>query len=171
MKKFVEKKHFPGYLFLVLVLIIYLVLLFQHPSLVWVSLRSSCSIIIKASTTFIFIFISLFLSHLLLRPEFLLKRINGKAKIAEWAIAIVSGLLFMGAMFMSFPLMARLKEKKVGLGFIAIFLACKPINLALIPTFMLFFGVKYVLIITILMIVFAFIQGVIFDYFEKKNIC
>ena len=64
---------------------------------------------------------------------------------------------------MWYPLLAELKEKGIGYGYLATFLYNRAIKIPLLPIAIFYFGLKYVVILTIVMIFISIIQGIIIN--------
>ena len=76
---------------------------------------------------------------------------------------IVAGILSTGPIYVWYPLLAEFKEKGVGYGYMATFLYNRAIKIPLLPVAVLYFGIKYVVVLTALMVLFSVIQGVLID--------
>lgn len=88
----------------------------------------------------------------------------GKEKgVKGWLIAIGGGILSTGSIYMWYPLLKDLKEKGVRYGFISVFLYNRAIKIPLIPIIITYFGVKFVVVLTLVMVFVSIIQGLIIE--------
>ena len=84
-------------------------------------------------------------------------------------VAIVAGILSVGSIYMWYPLLKDLEEKGVEKGLIATFLYNRAIKIHLIPLMILYFSGKFILLLTILMIIASVIQGVIINKMSRRK--
>jgi uncharacterized membrane protein YraQ (UPF0718 family) len=73
---------------------------------------------------------------------------------------IVAGIVSSGPLYVWYPLLAELRDKGVGYGYLAAFLYNRAIKVPLLPVAIFYFGLKYIVVLTTLMIVFSIIQGI-----------
>jgi len=78
----------------------------------------------------------------------------------SWLFAVVAGILSMGPVYIWYPFLQDLKEKGFNEGLIAVFLYNRAIKIPLIPLAVFYFGLKFVVILAFVMIVFSVIQGI-----------
>lgn len=89
--------------------------------------------------------------------------------IKKWIFVTVGGILSTGPIYMWYPLLAELKEKGVTYGSIATFLYSRAIKIPLFPVIIFYFGFKYVVILTVIMISVSIIQGLIINKIVKST--
>ena len=87
----------------------------------------------------------------------------------KWAVAVVAGIFSAGPIYLWYPLLHDLRKKGVSHGVIATFLYNRAIKIPLLPLFIFYFGWKYVLIFSLVMVAFSLLQGAILGRinFEK----
>ncbi len=71
---------------------------------------------------------------------------------------------------MWYPLLSDLKDKGLNYGLISCFLYNRAIKIPLIPLAIIYFGFKYIFILTIVMIFISIIQGILIDKIIIKKI-
>ncbi|MBU0472406.1 MAG: hypothetical protein KKF65_07285 [Nanoarchaeota archaeon] len=158
-----KTKTNKGILFLIIIIIIYLILLFINKELVIKSLRFFLDLIIKIIPAFILMFILMVVAELLIKPKQIAKYLGKESGIKSWIIAIVTGILSTGPIYLWYQLLQNLKEKGVKEKFIAIFLYNRAIKIPLLPVMIYYFGAGYTIILTIMTIIGSIIQGIIID--------
>ncbi len=126
------------------------------------------SLILKILPIFILIFILMALSNYFISTSFIIKHFTGKG-IKKWIYTIIGGTLSSGPIYMWYPLLANLKNKGVSNGLIACFLYNRAIKLPLLPLAIMYFGWKYIIILTITMILASILQGIIVDKLLTKQ--
>lgn len=116
------------------------------------------------------VFIMMVLINLFLKTATLVKYMGKESGLKGWIVAIVAGILSIGAIYMWFPLLDDLMKKGVKPGLVAVFLYNRGIKLHWLPLMGLYFGLKYMVILTLVTILASILQGMIMDYaFAKKK--
>ena len=163
-----EKKRFSGkWYFLLVVILIYLFLLFfKSDSFVSASLFF-LNILKKIIPIFFLVFILMSFTNYFFTPEFISKYFKRRG-IKKWIFVIIGGILSTGAIYMWYPLLSDLKSKGLNLGFIACFLYNRAIKIALLPLMVFYFSLKYVIILSLVMVFVSVIQGILIDRILKK---
>ncbi len=110
------------------------------------------------------VFLLMVLIHLFLKTQTLIKYMGEGSGIRGWAIAIVTGILSVGAIYMWFPILKSMLEKGVKPGLVAVFLYNRGIKLHWLPLMVLYFGMKYVVVLTLITVLVSILQGVIIDF-------
>ena len=117
----------------------------------------------------IVVFVLMVLINLFMRTTTLIKYMGKESGLRGWIIAIVAGIFSMGAIYMWFPLLKDMMEKGVKPGLIAVFLYNRGIKLHWLPLMALYFGLKYVVILTIVTISVSLLQGTVIDFILMKK--
>lgn len=162
-----DKKNRSGWWFLSVVLFTYLIISIFDTSLVKGSLAYFLSIIKKILPVFLLVFIIMVLVNYLVKPKKLTKYLGRKAGFKGWAISILGGIISTGAIYMWYPLLEDLKSKGMRDAYIAAFLYNRAIKPALIPLLVLYLGFKYMVVLTIVMIIASIIQGFAVEAFIR----
>ncbi len=162
-----SEKSYTSWYFLFSVVIIYIITGVLAPSVVIPSLSFSLNIIINIIPVFALVFAVMALFNYFVSPKAISKYIGRSSGVKRWLIAIAGGIASTGPIYMWYPLLKDLKTKGVSYGFIAAFLYNRAIKIPLIPILVFYFGLKYVIILTIVMIVVSIFQGFLFERIEK----
>jgi len=158
-----SEKSYTGWYFLLIVIAIYIIVLFIAPEKVLKSLGVFVGIIIKVIPIIILVFILMAITNYFIKPSFLVKFMGKKSGVLGWIIAIITGIISTGPIYMWYPLLADLKKKGVRQGLIATFLYNRAIKIPLLPMIILYFGLPYTIILTIVMMIISVIQGLIIE--------
>ena len=75
----------------------------------------------------------------------------------------IAGILSSGPVYMWYPLLSDLQNKGLKNGFIATFLYNRAIKLPILPLMISYFGIVYVLVLTIVMVFVSILQGLIIN--------
>jgi len=148
--------------FLIIIILIYLSFFIFKENIFYSSLSFAFNIFLKILPVFILIFILMALTNYFITPDFVIKHFK-KRGIKKWFFAIIGGVLSTGPIYMWYPLLSDLKDKGLNHGLIACFLYNRAIKIPLLPVAFLYFGWKYVLILSFVMIIVSFIQGILIN--------
>ncbi len=148
--------------FLISVIVVYLLLFVFKQESFFSSLDFFYKIILKIIPVFILVFILMTLTNYFITPQFVMKHLGEKG-IKKWFFVIIGGILSSGPIYMWYPLLADLKDKGLNYGLIGCFLYNRAIKIPLIPIAVFYFGWKYILILSVVMIFMSVIQGILIN--------
>jgi uncharacterized membrane protein YraQ (UPF0718 family) len=123
-------------------------------------------ILLNMIPVFIFVFALMVLSNYFISSAFIVKHFERKGA-RKWLYAIIGGMLATGPAYVWYPLVADLRKKGLGNGLIACFLYNWAIKLPLLPVAIFYFGIQFMVLLTIVMIVTSVIQGKFFNSIIK----
>lgn len=149
------------------VVLVYLIVALFNSDLAWQAWKFASDVFKKVIPIFFLIFGFMFVLNFFVTQKQINNYIGKSSGYKKWGIAIVAGILSAGPIFMWYPTLKELQKKGVGYGFIVTFIYNRAIKLAPLPVFIYYFGWKYTLILSITLIIFSLIQGIIFDKFFK----
>ena len=115
------------------------------------------------------VFVLMVLINIFLKTKTLVKYIGKDSGIKGWILTIIAGIISIGAIYMWFPILEDMIKKGVKPGLIAAFLYNRGIKLHWLPLMGLYFGVKYMVILTVVMILISILQGLIIDFFFRRT--
>ena len=164
------RKKFKGqWYFLIIVLIIYLILLLVNYSAFLVSISFFINLFKKIIPSFLLVFLLLFIIEYFVNSLSITKHFKEKS-IRKYIYALIGGTIASGPPYLWYPLLKDLNQKGVSYGVIACFLYCRSIKIPYLPLLIFYFGFKYTLILSIIMLIMSVIQGMIIDKIIKQNI-
>jgi uncharacterized membrane protein YraQ (UPF0718 family) len=105
------------------------------------------------------VFLLVFLTNLLIRPEWISRHLGEGAGLRGWAIAALAGVVSSGPIFLWYPMLADLREQGVRTAFVATFLYARAIKISLIPLMIYYFGVPFTVALTACLAVFSLLAG------------
>ncbi len=162
------KQVSKAWYFLILVILFYISLFLINSELFFLSLNSFSKILIKILPIFVFVFILMFLTNLFVKRKFIIEHLK-KRGIKKWFFVIVGGILSSGPIYMWYPLLAELKSRGLNYGFITCFLYNRAIKIPLIPVAILYFGWRFVLILSLVMVIASVFQGMVVNKVMEKK--
>ena len=127
------EESYAGWYFLLIVAVIFIITAFLKPDSINPTLQFFFSIIIKIIPVLILIFVLMALINYFVSPKKLVNYIGKSAGIKRWVVAIVTGIISTGPIYMWYPLLSELKQHGVSNGFIAAFLYNRAIKIPLMP--------------------------------------
>jgi len=161
MKK-TEKSRFSSY-FLFSMIFIYSILFFINNSLFISSFNFLIKILMQIYWVFILVFVLMGFSNYFLTSGRIKEFLSKKPGKRSWFFSVLFGILSMGPIYMWYPFLADLKEKGMRDGLIACFLYNRAVKIPLLPLMFFYFGIKYVFILSFVMIFASIIQGFILE--------
>ncbi len=157
----------PGkWYFFAVVILLYLFVLFFKTELFILASNFFLDILKKLIPILILIFVLMFLTNYFFTPRFISRHFKEKG-IKKWIFVIIGGILSTGAIYMWYPLLADLKNRGLSYGLIACFLYNRAIKIPLLPLMIFYFSLKYVIILSFVMIFMSVVQGIIIDKIIK----
>jgi len=156
------KKNLASWLFLLVVGGVYLLVGITMPLVFFQGLTVFVQVFSRIVPVLVFVFVLMILTDYFIKPKALAKKMQ-KSESKKWLFAVAGGILSTGAAYLWYPLLSELKEKGLSYGHIACFLYNRAVKIPLIPMAVFYFGWKYMLILTVVMVFVSFIQGVIIE--------
>jgi len=148
--------------FLLIVILFYLLLFILKQNLFFSSLDFLYNILLKIIPIFVLVFILMAMANYFITPKIVMKHLGEKG-IKRWFFMIIGGILSTGPIYMWYPLLADLKSKGLSYGLIACFLYNRAIKIPLLPIAIFYFGWKYIIILSFVMVFMSVLQGIIID--------
>lgn len=158
-----SEKSMYGTYFLAVVLSLYGILILLSPASLGSCLESSLSIFVKIIPVFVMVFIIMASFNYFITPKQMAGYLGKGSGIKGWLIAVVTGIISTGPIYMWYPLLNDLQQKGARNGFVAVFLYNRAVKPALIPMIVMFFGLKYTIILTVVMIIISLLQGMLVE--------
>ena len=147
----------------IIVIAIYLIFTVFNTQLILNSLNTFKSLVVSILPTLVIVFLLMFVSNLLLNEKKITKLLGSESGMKGYVLSVVFGILSAGPIYMWYPILADLREKGVKNSFIVIFLYNRAVKIPLLPMMIYYFGSLFVLVLTIYMIIFSIINGLIID--------
>ncbi len=163
-----ENKNIKVY-FLGTVVLVYLIVAFLNFDLVVESLIFFLDLFKEIFPIFFLVFLISFVLNFFISQKQVNEYIGKSSGYKKWLVAVISGIFSVGPVFIWYPILSNLQKKGVSYGFIATFIYNRAIKLAFLPAFIYYFDWKYVLVLTVVLIIFSVIQGLIFDNIKFPN--
>ncbi len=165
-----SKNTYYSFSFLILVIALYIVLFFLKSDKIKASLDASWSIFVSIIPVLILVVFIMGVSNYFLKPKKVSKYLGKESGVKGWFISALFGILSHGPIYVWYPLLKDLKEHGMRSGLVAVFLYNRAIKIPLLPVMIFYFGVFFVLILCIYMIIASIVQGKIIEIIEAKYV-
>jgi len=111
----------------------------------------------------------IFLSNLLIDSKKTVKYLGEQAGLKGWVISIAGGIASTGPIYMWYPLLSDLKQRGMRTSFVATFLYNRAIKIPLMPMMIFYFGWLFTAVLTVYMVIFSVINGVVVEKMERRK--
>ena len=151
------------------VLTLYILLFFIDSAKTVAALKYATKLFISIIPILLMVIIFMFLFNLI--NENKLKRfIDGSPRFIQYMVMLLLGTFSHGPIYAWYPLMKEFLDNGISNGSVAIFLYARGIKLTLLPMLVVYFGFKYTLVLTLVMIFFSCIQGILVDMLMGERV-
>ena len=159
-----KKKPSKGLrIFWLAVISIYGVAFLVNSNLAWRGLQATGQTLVKIIPVILLIFGIMVVSNLFLTPEKVKKHFGHEAGLKGWFYAMVFGVLVAGPPYTLYPMLKQMREHGLRTNYLAAFLYNRNIKIPLIPAMIYYFGWQYALVMTVLVMIFSIISGVVME--------
>jgi len=169
-KKGRKKKRKPnkyyGIYFLGFVISLYIVLSFFEPENTKKSLIASAYLLIQIAPILLLVVFFMGIMNYFLNPKTIKKYVGKGSGIRGWALAISTGILSHGPIYVWYPLLKDLRDHGMKNGLVAVFLYNRAIKIPLLPLFIYYFGAIFVAVLLIFMVIASIVEGKIIEKIE-----
>jgi uncharacterized membrane protein YraQ (UPF0718 family) len=163
-----RKNLYINFSFLLIVITLYILLFLINSNKTIDSLYTSWNIFVNIIPVLVLVFIIMGFSNYLLKPKEVSKYLGIKSGLKGWFFSAIFGIISHGPIYIWYPLLKDLKNLGMRTGLIAVFLYNRAIKIPLIPIMIFYFGILFVLILCIYMIIASIIQGKLLEIIENK---
>jgi len=165
------KFQFKGAKFFLFVAFVYLVLFFINNEKTVAALQKGGSVLFKLIPIFMAVIILTAVINYFLKPQQIVKYFGAKSGIMGWVYAIIGGIISHGPMYAWYPMLQDMKRHGLRDGLIATFLYARAIKLPLLPLMIDYFGLIFTIVLSVYILVGAFVQGRLIEHilWLKKN--
>lgn len=147
----------------IIIIVIYIVFAIFNTQVILNSLNTFLELVISILPVLAMVFVLIFITNLMLSAKRITKLLGSESGIKGYFLSVVFGVISAGPIYMWFPLLADLREKGVKNSNIVIFLYNRSVKIPLLPMMIYYFGSLFVVVLTIYMIIFSIINGLIVD--------
>jgi uncharacterized membrane protein YraQ (UPF0718 family) len=164
-----KKTNRTAWLFLLIVLLLFSVVFILNASKGIKILTFYGHLLMQVLPILALVYFIMLLTNYFINNKIIKKHMLEGNGLKVWLISIVAGILSVGPIYVWFPLLKDLKDKGVKDRYLATFLYNRGIKIQWLPILVLYFGLKYVIVLAIVMTVFSIPQGLVTEYFSDKD--
>ena len=154
-----EKKSRGGLWFLVFVLLLYAASLFFDASRTLAAVFKSLLLLLKIAPILVVVLFFMAVVNFFLKPQKLKKLLGKESGAKGWLIALTAGVISHGSVYLWYPLLKEMQQHGMRPGLIASFIYSRAIKLPLLPLLVYYFGLKFMFILTLYVLIAAYIEG------------
>ena len=158
----VEKIGSSG-VFLLFVVVGYVILGIIDFELIRNTLLVLGRLILRIFPVLIIVFGIMFLTNLLFEAKSIVRNLGKRSGLRGWVFAIAGGIISSGPIYMWYPLLSDLKERGMKDSLVAAFLYNRAIKIPLIPMMVFYFGLPFTIALSIFMVLFSIVNGVVVE--------
>ncbi len=147
----------------------YLFLYFANYELFAKAINKFLELLIMIYPYLILVFAFMFITFLFLKPDVIKKYLGKESGIKGYLFTSAAGIISVGPAYVWYPLIADLQKKGMRNKLVTIFIYNRAIKIHLLPLMFLYFGIKFSIIITLLILLFSFVIGEIVEKFTSEN--
>lgn len=164
-----KRNELQGVFFLAVVIILYVILFIFQQNKICISLETSGVLLVQIIPVLVIVMICMGITNYFVKSKKILKYTGKESGIKGWLLAISTGILSHGPIYVWYPLLRELRDQGMKNGLIAAFLYNRAIKIPLLPLMIYYFGPMFVLVLLIYMIIASVIEGNIIDRMERYN--
>ncbi|NQE46395.1 hypothetical protein C5S31_10275 [ANME-1 cluster archaeon GoMg2] len=159
-------KHYDYY-FLGSVIFLYFLLFLFDPESIYNSLKVSGNIFIQIIPVLLLVILFMALIDYFLHPKTVSKYVGRGSGIKGWFLAISTGILSHGPIYVWYPLLKDLRDRGMKSGLIAAFLYSRAIKIPLLPLMAYYFGALFVVVLLPYIVIASIVGGEIIELIES----
>ena len=150
-------------IFFFAVVVLYLLVFLIDPNGLQKSLKSSTLLFVKIIPVLVFVIFFMGLINYFVNPKTVSKYVGKGSGIKGWFLAISTGILSHGPIYVWYPLLRDLRNQGMTSGLVAVFLYSRAIKIPLLPLMVFYFGIKFVIVLLIFIIIASLIEGKVIE--------
>lgn len=154
--------------FLLLVLALYVLISLFNKYLIIEAIINTASLLVKIIPILILVFIIMLAINIFLQPTKIKKYIGQESGLKGWLYAVIAGILISGPPYVLYPMLGELKKSGMKNSLLAAFLYNRNIKIPFIPIMIFYFGPAYTIIVSVLIIVFSLLNGLLIKRFVRE---
>ena len=155
-----NNSRFPV-IFLGVVVGIYCIVAMMDTTITIRALETFGGILRQIIPVLILVFALMFVIDLLIKPKTIAKHLGSKSGLTGWFLAIIVGIIATGPVYVWYAMLADFREKGMRTAFAGVFLYMRSVKLPFMPVMIYYFGGLYTAVLTIYLIVFSVVVGLV----------
>jgi uncharacterized membrane protein YraQ (UPF0718 family) len=163
------KSTFHIWILPAIVILLYIIFFIINPEKTVQGLVNTGNTLYNMLAPLLIVFLIMLLINIFLKPSYIVKFLGKDAGFKGIALSIALGIISTGPIYTWYPLLKDLKDKGADYKTIAIFLHNRSIKPFLLPIMIAYFGLIYIVILTVLTIICSVGMGYIISSLMKDD--
>ncbi len=164
-----NKFQFKGVKFLIAVVAIYIAIALLEFHKMPLILHEFVSIWKELLPIFALVILLTTFINFLLKPKHIIKHLGKDSGVMGVVYALLGGILSHGPMYAWYGMLSDFRKQGLTDGLIAVFLYARAVKLPLLPFMISLFGMTFTIVINILILLFAVLQGKMVDLLMESK--
>jgi uncharacterized membrane protein YraQ (UPF0718 family) len=152
-----------GWIMLLITALLYILSAFLNPSLAMGALEKSFEIVKSIAPIIIVVLFLMAAFTTYVKSKDMIKHIGENSGVKGWSIALFGGVLSHGSTYIWYPILSQMRDEGAREGLIVAFFYARAIKLPWIPVMIAYFGLTFTVLLSVYILLGAFVQGVIAD--------
>jgi len=157
------KRKLGGWLFLAGVILAQGATALVEPDLARRALASFVAMLREVAPVLVLVFVLMFLAERFLTPARTRAWLGRGSGLRGWLLAVVAGVISTGPVYSWYALLAELRDKGMRTALVAVLLYARAIKLPLLPLLAHYFGLRYMLVLSLLIAGFSIVNGLVME--------
>jgi len=157
------KRKLGGWLFLAGVILAHGATALVEPDLARRALASFVAMLREVAPVLVLVFVLMFLAERFLTPARTRAWLGRGSGLRGWLLAVVAGVISTGPVYTWYALLAELRDKGMRTALVAVVLYARAIKLPLLPLLAHYFGLRYMLVLSLLIAGFSILNGLVME--------
>jgi uncharacterized membrane protein YraQ (UPF0718 family) len=153
--------------FLGAVIGLYIVLYLLKPDSIQKALKASGNVLIQITPVLVLILILMGMVDYFVNPKTVSKYVGKGSGIKGWFLAVSTGMLSHGPIYIWYPLLKDLRDQGMRSGLVAVFLYNRAIKIPLLPLMVYYFGTEFVVVLFIYIVIASIVEGKVIEMIER----
>jgi len=162
-----QQKSYNSWYFLGVVVLIYIFLMMADFDMAHASMLFTIKILSRVIPAFLLVFLLMVVINMFVQAKHVQDYVGKGSGVKGWLFAIISGIISTGPIYMWYPILKQAKANGARTALISTFLYNRSIKLPLIPLLISYFGFKYMVILTAVIIISSPLQGWLVEKMAK----
>jgi len=152
-----------------IVTLLYLLAFLLDPSAGKASALAAFKTLKMIAPILLIVFFLMALLNTFINPKDIARHLGKESGFKGWAIALAGGVLSHGPGYIWYPMLSDLREHGARDGLIVAFFYARSIKLPWLPLMISYFGFAFTALLTLFILLGAWLQGIIVDMFNAKE--
>jgi uncharacterized membrane protein YraQ (UPF0718 family) len=158
-----SKRKLGGWLLLAAAVLAYGLTALQQPGLAAQALTAFLDMLRKVAPVLLLVLALMFLAERYLTLERTRSWLGRDSGVRGWLLALLAGVLSTGPVYAWYGLLAELRSKGMRPALVVVVLYARAIKLPLLPLLAHYFGLRYALVLSLVIAAFALLNGLVME--------